>query len=219
MNIQEIVKEIEKEKGKPCEVTLKIIGEKSEEEVYGNLKERKCMITPIYNGDDEELKEDAEKLKGNYENLDAVKERIRLLGFESYSRKEDERKVVSEIEKKADKLSRKKTLCGSMTLFGLLLGRKGLFNKVKNVKEETEKQHIKQLEKFLKDNVGIFIDSDEKRRLMKEEFRKNNLSFLNHSYIVQYDGIHLHTQDLHPGFMIGIGDKIAKIDYDFLNNN
>lgn len=214
----EIVKEIEKETGNPCEIKLRVIGEKAKKEIYGNLKERECAVIPAYTGDNKKIVEDIDKLKGNYENPCAIGKKIRELGFESYSRKGKERNIVAEIEKKANKLSTKKTLFGSTSLFESLLGKIGVIKigiilATKNKKEESEKKSINELEKILKANVGVFYDINEKTKYMKKEFKENNLDFLNSSYLVQDDGIYLHTADLHPGFMMGVGDKVAKINY------
>lgn len=213
-DLYEIVKETERETGKPCEVTVKTIGEKSEEEVYGDLKKRSCIVIPVYTGRDKEIREDAENLRGNYENLDSIEKKIREFGFESYSREEGERKVVGGIGKKADKLSRKRTLCGSILLFDLfelVVGKKGMLTKIK--KEKGDEEAIKQLKKVLGAETGVFYDMDKKRNLMRKEFREHNLKFLNRSYLVQDDGIYLHTADLHPGFMMGVGGKVAEIKY------
>lgn len=218
----EIVKEIEKETGNPCEIKLKITNEKIKEEVYGNLKGRECTVIADYRGSNKEIKEDIEKLRGDYKNFNVIGKKIRELGFESYSRKEEEKKLVEEIEKKAHKLSTKKTLFGSTSLFESLLGKIGVIKigiilATKNKKEESEKKSIEELEKILKANVGVFYDINEKTKYMKKEFRENNLDFLNSSYLVQDDGIYLHTADLHPGFMMGAGDKVARIKYALLD--
>ena len=204
----EIIKEIEKETGNPCEIKLKVISEKTKEEIYGNLKERECVVTPAYTGDNKKIVEDIEKLKGDYKNFNAIEKKIRELGFESYLIIKKERKIVEKIERKADKSSKEKTLCGSTYLFGLF---ELITFKLKNEKEEAE--YIKRLKKVFGAEIGIFYDIDKKTKYMIEEFRKHNLPFLNNSYLVQEDGIYLHTADLHPGFMMGVGDKVAKINY------
>ena len=180
-NLDRIVRKLEKETGLPCELRLRSVGDGIKEKIYGDFDKREILVFPLYKniGSDKRLLEEAEMLRGIYKNKKEIEDKIRSLGLELSSRKEDP-KMLEEIRKKADELS---------TYSKVASGAHG--------KEE------------------IFFDINKKYKLMKEEFRKRKIPFLNNSYIVALDGVYLRGFGGHPGFMEALGKKVAKIEYCF----
>ena len=78
-DLADIVKKLEKEYKAPCQIKLTTIKDKAEYKIYGNLKERVIRVVPL-KFKDKKVQKDLERLKGSYNLIKNLEEKIYRLG-------------------------------------------------------------------------------------------------------------------------------------------
>ncbi len=221
MDLTDVVKDVEKEKGMPAEIIVRYLQNGNIDSAsFGDLDKRRCRLTSMdYKKEimekEAKLQKEIEGEKEGYKR-DILKLKLFNLLNEYRDINNDLNKLEGEYENIGD-LRRKMMelskldggVIGGGSMEGVIREQVGDACTKRTLFGSELLYNLLRLKRF----GVIFYDTNKEREMLKEEFRKNSIAFLNNHYVLTPASLYCGSSDCHG---VISGRKVARLEYDLL---